>query len=145
MYYQMSISSKLFVIASGEANVYGSSYYWNFRTSSFKQVACLILSNVIIWNRHGHEWSRIWKLSGNFTLIQCIKKCRDLFGPKYIGDDLFLGPNLVVWYSWPLGFFCLISGSGNSWIHVFNGGLHSVQIFPSQQRKWCTALNESVS
>ena len=44
-----SISSKLFVIASdgGEANdggnVYGSSYYWNFRTSSFKQVACLIL------------------------------------------------------------------------------------------------------
>ena len=44
--YQMprSISSKLFVIASGEANVYGSSYYWNFRTSSFKQVACLISS-----------------------------------------------------------------------------------------------------
>ena len=24
-------------------NVYRSSYYWNFRTSSFKQVACLIL------------------------------------------------------------------------------------------------------
>ena len=24
-------------------NVYGSSYYWNFRTSSFKQAACLIL------------------------------------------------------------------------------------------------------
>jgi hypothetical protein len=24
-------------------NLYGSSYYWNFRTSSFKQVACLIL------------------------------------------------------------------------------------------------------
>ena len=23
--------------------MYGSSYYWNFRTSSFKQVACLIL------------------------------------------------------------------------------------------------------
>ena len=40
-YYQ--ITSKLFVIASSEANVYGSSYYWNFRTSSFKQVACLIL------------------------------------------------------------------------------------------------------
>ena len=49
--YQMprSISSKSFVIASGggEANVYGSSYYWNFRTSSFKQVACLILSRYI--------------------------------------------------------------------------------------------------
>ena len=41
-----SISSKLFVIASGDANVYGSSYYWNFRTSSFKQVACLILTKV---------------------------------------------------------------------------------------------------
>jgi hypothetical protein len=40
----LKVSSKLFVIASGEANVYGSSYYWNFRTSSFKQVACLILS-----------------------------------------------------------------------------------------------------
>jgi hypothetical protein len=24
-------------------NVYGSSYYWNFRTLSFKQVACLVL------------------------------------------------------------------------------------------------------
>ena len=31
------------LIASGEANVYGSSCYWKFRTSSFKQVACLIL------------------------------------------------------------------------------------------------------
>ena len=41
-----SISSKLFVIASSEANVYGSSYYWNFRTSSFKQVACLMLNLV---------------------------------------------------------------------------------------------------
>jgi hypothetical protein len=30
-------------IASGEANVYGSSYYWNLRISSFKQVACLKL------------------------------------------------------------------------------------------------------
>ena len=29
----------------------------------------------IIWNRHGHECSRIWKLSGNF-----IKKCRDFLG-----------------------------------------------------------------
>jgi hypothetical protein len=28
---------------SAPDNVYGSSYYWNFRTSSFKQVVCLIL------------------------------------------------------------------------------------------------------
>jgi hypothetical protein len=48
-HYQMPrlILSKLFVIASGEANVYGSSYYWNFRTSSFKQVACLILTIIL--------------------------------------------------------------------------------------------------
>jgi hypothetical protein len=65
------------------------------------------------------------------------QKVSRFFGPRYIGDDFFLGPNLVsfnlVWYSWPLGFFCLISGSGNGWIHVFNGDRHSVQIFPSQQ------------
>jgi hypothetical protein len=41
--------------------------------------------------------------------------------------------------------FLLISGSGNGWIHVFNGGRHGVHIFPSQQRKWCTALNEGLS
>ena len=29
----------------------------------------------------------------------------------------------------------LLSGSGNGHIHIFNGGRHSVQIFPSQQRK----------
>jgi hypothetical protein len=36
-----------------------------------KWTSCFIL----IWNRHGHECSRIWKLSGNF-----IKKCRDFLG-----------------------------------------------------------------
>ena len=30
-------------VRGGETNVYGSSYYWDFRTSSFKQVACFIL------------------------------------------------------------------------------------------------------
>jgi hypothetical protein len=39
---------------------------------------------VLIWNRHGHECSLIWKLSDNF-----IKKCRD-----FLGRDI-LGPNLV--------------------------------------------------
>ena len=55
----------------------------------------VILRFAIIWNQHGHECSRIWNWSGNFTLIQCIKKCRDFFGPRYIGDDFFLRPNLV--------------------------------------------------
>jgi hypothetical protein len=30
-------------------------------------------STYIIGNRRGHECSRIWKLSADFTLIQCIK------------------------------------------------------------------------
>jgi hypothetical protein len=34
-------------------NVYGSSYYWNFRTSSSKQVACLILQVDMYWV---HPW-----------------------------------------------------------------------------------------
>ena len=43
----------------------------------------------IYWNRHGHECSRIWKLSANFTLIQCIKIVSKFFGPRYIGNDFF--------------------------------------------------------
>jgi hypothetical protein len=49
----------------------------------------------IIWNRHGHECSNIWKLSGNFTLIHCIKKCRDFLGRDILRTTFFLGPNLV--------------------------------------------------
>jgi hypothetical protein len=49
----------------------------------------------IYWNRHGHECSRICKLSANFTLIQCIKMVSRFFGPRYIRDDIYLGPNLV--------------------------------------------------
>ena len=40
----------------------------------------IVFSIFLILNRHGHECLRIWKLSGNFTLIQCIKKCRDFLG-----------------------------------------------------------------
>jgi hypothetical protein len=43
----------------------------------------------LIWNRHGHECSRIWKLSGNFTLIQSIKKCRDILGRDILGTTFF--------------------------------------------------------
>ena len=39
---------------------------------------------VIIWNRHGHECSGIWKLSGNF-----IKKCRDFLGRDILGTTFF--------------------------------------------------------
>jgi hypothetical protein len=45
---------------------------------------------VLIWNRHGHECSRIWKLSGNFTLIQCIKKCRDILGTPFFRAEFSL-------------------------------------------------------
>ena len=43
----------------------------------------------IYWNRHGHESSRIWKSSANFTLIQCIKIVSRFFGPRYIEDNFF--------------------------------------------------------
>jgi hypothetical protein len=71
-YYQMprSISSKLFVIASGEANVYGSSYYWNFRTSSFKQVACLILHYIITYS-----WPTP-HINGMYVCVLGIPKCK---------------------------------------------------------------------
>jgi hypothetical protein len=32
-----------------------------------------------------------WKLSGNFTLIQCIKKCRDFLGRDILGMTFFRG------------------------------------------------------
>ena len=50
---------------------------------------------ILIWNRHGHECSGIWKLSANFMLIQCIKIVSRFVVPRYIGDDFFLGSNLV--------------------------------------------------
>jgi hypothetical protein len=43
----------------------------------------------------GNECSWIWKLSGNFTFIQFIKKCRDFLGRDISGTTFFLGPNLV--------------------------------------------------
>jgi hypothetical protein len=49
----------------------------------------------IYWNGHGHEWSRVWKLSANFTLIQFIKIVSKYFGPRYIGDHFFLGPRYI--------------------------------------------------
>jgi hypothetical protein len=50
----------------------------------------------LIWNRHGHECSRIWKLSGNFTLIQCIKKCRDFLGQDILGTTFFRAESSLI-------------------------------------------------
>ena len=89
--YQMprSISSKLFVIASGEANVHGSSYYWNVRTSSFKQVACLILHFIhISFKSSGSTYIQLfwmlkyWWILSTFHVRaqdQNIFNCFDLF------------------------------------------------------------------
>jgi hypothetical protein len=49
---------------------------------------------IIIWNRRGHECSLIWKLSANFTLIQCIKIVSIFLGLDMSGT-IFLGSNLV--------------------------------------------------
>jgi hypothetical protein len=53
-------------------------------------------NSFLIWNRHGHECSRIWKLSGNFTLIQCIKKCRDFLGRDISGTTFFRAESSVI-------------------------------------------------
>ena len=63
----------------------------------------------------------------HFTARFCLKSynsaiCLPFF--KHLPRD-YEKTTIIVWYSWPLGFFCLISGSGNGWIHVFNGGRHS--------------------
>jgi hypothetical protein len=45
----------------------------------------------LIWNRHGLECSRIWKLSGNF-----IKKCRDFLGRDILGTMFFRANTTVI-------------------------------------------------
>jgi hypothetical protein len=45
----------------------------------------------IYWNRHGHECSRIWKLSANFTLIQCIKIVSQVAPVSYYCLNFFIG------------------------------------------------------
>jgi hypothetical protein len=60
------------------STIVGTSFLINCPNSTIK-------STYVIWNRHSHECSRIWKWSGNFTLIQCIKKCRDFLGRDMSG------------------------------------------------------------
>ena len=72
-------------------NICSTDWSFPFRKNNLRNVHVLIYNEcIIIWNRHGHECSRIWTLSGNFTLIQCIKKCQD-----FLGTAFFLGSNLV--------------------------------------------------
>jgi len=62
-------------VRSGEANVYGSSYYWNFRTSSFKQVACLILKHslymVCMVANFTHNIIHNWSFVSTFIIYSC--------------------------------------------------------------------------
>jgi hypothetical protein len=46
---------------------------------------------IIIWNRHGHECSLIWKLSGNF-----IKMCRDFLGWDILGTTFFRAESSLI-------------------------------------------------
>jgi hypothetical protein len=73
----------------------------------------------IYWNRHDHDCSRIWKLSANFTFIQCNKHYRHTIvhmGFKLIWDEV---PTIVeiaiFWYQ----------------IHITNG-------LNFMHRKWYT-------
>jgi hypothetical protein len=45
----------------------------------------------VIWNRHGLECSRIWKLSGNF-----IKKCRDFLGRDILGTTFIRAESSLI-------------------------------------------------
>ena len=49
----------------------------------------------IYWSRHGHECSRIWKLSANFTLIQCIEIVSRFFGPTLFRAEIYWGQLLT--------------------------------------------------
>ena len=51
---------------------------------------------ILIWNRNGHECSRIWKLSANFMLIQSIKKCQDFLGLDISGTTFFMAESSLI-------------------------------------------------
>jgi hypothetical protein len=74
-----------------KAHDYNAYNYDNRCYLTWDEVQYFLLNNINsdIWNRHGHECSRIWKWSANFTVIHCIKIMSTFFGPRYIGDDLY--------------------------------------------------------
>jgi hypothetical protein len=53
----------------------------------------------IYWNRQGHECSRTWKLSANFTLIQCIKIVSRFFGRDISGTTFFRAESSLIQYN----------------------------------------------
>jgi hypothetical protein len=85
-------------ITNVKVDIWFSKYFFRKKIYILKQFenlhVCMHHGPAWIRNRHGHECSRIWKFSGNFTLIQCIKKCRDIWAEIY-RERLFLVPNLV--------------------------------------------------
>jgi len=89
-----------------------------------------------------HENSRQFLYDGYYrwnltTVIQII------FDVLVIGEKhtLHLLPEIKYWYSWPLGFFLLLEGSSNGWIHVFNSLLYRLQETPSRQRKIIASID----
>jgi hypothetical protein len=63
-------------------NVCGSSYYWNFRTSSFKQVACLILTYIpVIYNNiyYGFSLLHIFSLVLQPWMSAYIRKTDEVY------------------------------------------------------------------
>jgi hypothetical protein len=64
-------------------------------STKFSKFAPLIFFTVnhvlIIWNRHGLECSRIWKLFGNF-----IKKCWDFLGRDILGTTFFRAESSLI-------------------------------------------------
>ena len=63
---------------------------------SIQTVFNLVKIHLLIWNRHGHECSRIWKLSGNFTLIQFIKSVEIFWAEIYWGRLIFRAESSLI-------------------------------------------------
>jgi hypothetical protein len=88
-------------------NVYESSYYWNFRTSSFKQVACLILNNTILILKYPRKCDNNMHMQKWFVEKLCLIPVKNTV--NYIVDFYTLFILLLFWWI-----------SINSFIHLFS-------------------------
>jgi hypothetical protein len=95
---------------------------WGGENKNGKRGGCCVLSTSTCEIDHitNMKPARPWllvhlKIIWQFHAHPVHQKVSRFFGPRYIGDDFFLGPNLVsfnlVWYSW---FFCWMSLKGVS-------------------------------